>query len=264
MAWVLDCAPDLRPQHVSTLLALANQSRPDGTGAWPSVATIARQVRKSERQVQSDLRALEAQGLIRRGDQQMVLHLPSGRRPVVYDLAMPACEAGVKSASGVKPTSPEGRSEAREGVKPTSARGEADFTQPVRDPVDNPEDLSPVAAPPRPEVERLCAHLADRIEINKCKRPNITQRWRDAARLMLDADGRTEEQVMKCIDWCQNDEFWRVNILSMPKLREKFDQLRLAAAREQNRRRAGSPVSRRQADIDALFAEAAERMGVTT
>jgi hypothetical protein len=92
---------------------------------------------------------------------------------------------------------------------------------------------SPVAdAPPaRLDVDRLCYHLADRIEANGCKRPEITKRWRDAARLMLDRDGRTERQVMTAIDWCQDNEFWRANILSMPKLREKYDQLRLQASR---------------------------------
>lgn len=83
----------------------------------------------------------------------------------------------------------------------------------------------------RPEVQRLCTHLADRIERNGSRRPAITRRWRDAARLMLDADGRTEEQVMRAIDWSQDHDFWRSNILSMPKLREKYDQLRLQARR---------------------------------
>lgn len=82
----------------------------------------------------------------------------------------------------------------------------------------------------RPDVERLCGHLADRIEANGSKRPNVTKRWRDAARLMLDNDGRTEQQVMAAINWSQGHEFWRANILSMPKLREKYDQLRLQAA----------------------------------
>lgn len=48
---------------------------------------------------------------------------------------------------------------------------------------------------------------------------------------MLDRDGRTETQVIAAIDWCQNDPFWRGNILSLPKLRDKYDQLRLAAQR---------------------------------
>jgi hypothetical protein len=81
----------------------------------------------------------------------------------------------------------------------------------------------------RDDVERLCEYLADWIVKNGSKRPTIGKKWHDAARLMLDRDGRTEEQVHKAIDWCQNDEFWRKNIMSMPKLREQFDRLRLAA-----------------------------------
>jgi hypothetical protein len=83
----------------------------------------------------------------------------------------------------------------------------------------------------RPDVERICTHLADRIEGNGCKRPTITKKWRDAARLMLDKDGRTEPNVIAAINWCQDNEFWRGNILSLPKLREKYDQLNLQASR---------------------------------
>jgi len=107
------------------------------------------------------------------------------------------------------------------------------------------------AKPARADVERLCAHLADRIEANGSKRPAITKRWRDSARLMLDRDGRTEQQVTTAIDWCQDSEFWRSNILSMPKLREKYDQLRLQASRK--------PGSSRQAETDELFGAAMKR-----
>ncbi len=82
---------------------------------------------------------------------------------------------------------------------------------------------------PRPDVDRLCDHLADRIEGNGSRRPEITRKWRDAARLMLDRDDLAEGQIHKAIDWCQADDFWHRNILSMPKLREKYEQLRLAA-----------------------------------
>ena len=37
------------------------------------------------------------------------------------------------------------------------------------------------------------------------------------------------------IAWCQADEFWRGNILSMPTLRRQYDKLRLAALRERGR-----------------------------
>jgi hypothetical protein len=90
-------------------------------------------------------------------------------------------------------------------------------------------DAIPDAESGREDVERLCERLADRIEANGAKRPTITKGWRDAARLLIDKDGRTEEQVAWIIDWATADEFWRANILSMPKLREKFDQLLLKA-----------------------------------
>lgn len=103
----------------------------------------------------------------------------------------------------------------------------------------------------RPDVEHVCAHLADRIEANGCKRPAVSKKWRDAARLMIDRDGRTEQQIMTAIDWCQDNEFWRSNILSMPKLREKYEQLRLQAGRK--------PASNRQAETDELFGAAMKR-----
>jgi len=75
---------------------------------------------------------------------------------------------------------------------------------------------------------------------------------------MLDNDGRAESQVMKAIDWCQDDEFWRSNILSMPKLREKYDQLRLQAARSNGSDRP-SAADKRVADARALKARLAAR-----
>jgi hypothetical protein len=98
----------------------------------------------------------------------------------------------------------------------------------------------------RADVERLCIHLADRVEANGSNRPTITDRWRTAARLMLDADGRDEAEIHRAIDWCQNDTFWRANVLSMPKLREKFDQLRLQAQRTATSGRASTTDDRVQ------------------
>lgn len=119
-----------------------------------------------------------------------------------------------------------------------------DPTRPITDPdgSDEPEQLDP----PRFDVLQLCDHLADRIEANGSKRPTVSKAWRDAARLMLDRDGRTSAEVVKVIDWCQADAFWRGNILSMPKLREKFDQLRLQASR------ARSTADNRVTQVQAL------------
>jgi len=99
IAWVLDEAPGLTARLMPTLLALANEANRDGANAWPSVARIARQARKSERQVRYDLRELERIGLIARGDQRLVSHLDSRYRPVVWDLV-------VAARSGVQPIAP--------------------------------------------------------------------------------------------------------------------------------------------------------------
>ena len=49
-------------------------------------------------------------------------------------------------------------------------------------------------------------------------------------------DRRTPEEISALIQWSQRDNFWKSNILSMGKLREKFDQLALKqnAERENN------------------------------
>ena len=96
---------------------------------------------------------------------------------------------------------------------------------------DSPGELTP-AETPRPDVEQICEHLASAIEANGSNRPTITAKWRTSARLMLDKDGRTKEEIHGAIDWCQRDEFWRSNILSLPTLREKYEQLRLQAQRK--------------------------------
>ncbi|WP_279063686.1 hypothetical protein [Dermabacter hominis] len=108
-------------------------------------------------------------------------------------------------------------------------------------------------APSRPEVEHLCTLLADLVEANGAKRPTITKRWRDAARLMIDRDGHSVEQIEWLILWSQRDEFWRANILSMPKFREKFDQLRLKATREHANHRPS--LAEQAAAIERFYGE---------
>lgn len=85
--------------------------------------------------------------------------------------------------------------------------------------------------PLREDVEALCVHLRDRIIANGSK-ATVTNRWRTEARLLLDRDSRDFDKTIKLIDWCQDSPFWKPNILSMPKFREKYDQLRLQANAE--------------------------------
>ena len=184
----------------------------------------------------------------------------------------PGCEHcptepdGTPEPENHRPDSPPSRPDDRPDIAPESGGDIAPISlryhrphsltpPPPHPPPPPPHPGASASAERRADVERICEHLADRIEANGAKRPTITAKWRDAARLMLDRDGRTEAEVLGAIDWCQADEFWRANVLSLPKLREKYDQLRLQA-----QRRNGGP--NRQQQTDDLFERAAKRMGV--
>ncbi len=59
-------------QRASGAAALADASRDDGTGCWPSAATIARKANISDRTVRRVIARLEAEG-------QVVVHRGGGR-----------------------------------------------------------------------------------------------------------------------------------------------------------------------------------------
>jgi hypothetical protein len=89
-------------------MLLADHAHDDGTASWRSVSSMAATLEVSERQVQRAIKDLKIQALIREGDQRLVNHLPSGRRPKVYDLVITSPIAvqeelltGVTDLSGV-------------------------------------------------------------------------------------------------------------------------------------------------------------------
>ncbi|QVJ00409.1 hypothetical protein KGD82_16755 [Nocardiopsis eucommiae] len=159
---------------------------------------------------------------------------PIGEPPVVVEVAG-GVEVGTPEGSFKKTSS----SSSETNLGPRSG----DEHEPQEDnpaPGANEPDEEP--EPVREDVERVCAHLrAQVIEGGEPPhRVNVTKRWRDAARLLMDRDGVTEDQIIRAIDWVQTNEFWRPNIRSMPKLREKFFTLRDRAAEE--RRKAAAPA----------------------
>jgi len=72
-------------------------------------------------------------------------------------------------------------------------------------------------------AERLKYRILDHKPNFKC--PSNLDQWANTIRLMDTQDKRSIEEIAAVIDFCQQDNFWRVNILSADKLREKFDQL---------------------------------------
>ncbi|MFJ4738750.1 helix-turn-helix domain-containing protein [Streptomyces sp. NPDC088775] len=132
MDWALEFAPPMPSQLVVTLSGLARHADKKGRGTYPSVARLAAYACKSERSVQRDLVELRKLGLIRYGDQNKANHLPEGKRPEVYDLAVertvPDGRAGkdeVTRASLVTLTSSRRRGGKK---KPSSGPVESDLT----------------------------------------------------------------------------------------------------------------------------------------
>lgn len=86
----------------------------------------------------------------------------------------------------------------------------------------------------------LCCLLADLIVENGSPRPRIGKRWLAAEQLLLGKDERDPGEAERLVRWCQASEFWRPNVLSMAKFREKYDTLRLQSQRSESPIRAAS------------------------
>lgn len=173
--------------------------------------------------------------------------------------------AAERNASSTAPSMPDAVPLASETVMPREKREreEREKEESAAKPPDAPPAKSlALVSEDRPDVDRICQHFADQREAMGSKRPAITAKWRNEARLMLDRDGRTEEQVHACIRWLfQSDHrdarFWRTNIRSMPKLREEYDRLRELA--ESQPVASTSRNSEFQAQQERAMARAIER-----
>jgi hypothetical protein len=240
------------------LLAIAWEVREKDDSAakgwtWPSTARLAGKTGLSERAVQTAISDLSALGELE----------------VQYNAGPKGCNRyRVVMPTPAESAPPQNLHPYEDSAPPQDLRGDADASAQAtgQDPEDSappedsagvqnstpaPEESAPEKGtkgkrsspkknagddePLREDAERICAHLAARIVANGSKRPTITEEWRTAARLLLDKDDRTEEQVHAAIDWCQDSAFWCSKVMSMPKLRAKYDQLRLEAKAERDK-----------------------------
>jgi Helix-turn-helix domain len=131
ISWVLNLAPvpaDRRGQPSSAckfvLVGLANHAGPDGTGAFPSVATLVRYTGLSERTVRCCLDRLEAEGIIGPYDPDIVAARikRADRRPQGWDLNLNIVSADLivtrcRTAAGT------GCNQHRTGVESARPRG---------------------------------------------------------------------------------------------------------------------------------------------
>ena len=138
--------------------------------------------------------------------------------------------------------------------------------------IDQDADTSDAPTPTRerPDVEAVCDHMAESVAARTGRRPRITKRWRDAARLMIDRDQRPTDQIHASIEWVAQSDFWAANILGLPKLREKWDTIYLQARREKHAQsprvtRAEEFRARQRAkaeEIDAMWAAQSQMLAI--
>lgn len=125
-------------------------------------------------------------------------------------------------------------------------------------PVPSPSNTSSGFAEAHPDAAQLIDWLNAQVVDNGFKEPADTKANRDAARLLLTRDGVEPERAKAVASWALNDEFWRTNIRSFSKLREKFETLEAQMQRPQ---RGSGPMTfdeqRNRANND-LFMEIAE------
>jgi hypothetical protein len=101
------------------------------------------------------------------------------------------------------------------------------------------------ATAPSQQACRLAALLKSEILRNKgdYRITSAQERnWEVTAQRMLDIDVRNPEQIAKVIRWVQHDEFEMANVLSMDKLRSRFDQLELKAGSKGSKNAATVPL----------------------
>lgn len=256
--WVLDHSESAHASRL-VLLAIADDIREDriSDGAWPSVQRLMTRTRLKERAVQMAIADLEKLGELRvarnAGPKGCNLyHIVFPRTPAKYAPPQnmhPAEDAPPQSLRGDEFPQADGQKGAN-NAPPAENAGAQNLRDRGAKSAPEPDIEPEVKTSSRPrrdlnegrdDVERLCAHLADRIQANDPDnvRPAYGQRWRDSVRLMLDADRRSEEKIRAAIDWCQDDEFWRGVVRSMPKLRLHYAVLQ-QRAKEQLRKQAAS------------------------
>ena len=90
------------------------------------------------------------------------------------------------------------------------------------------ESPKPAAPAPSADVLALTEQLIKAMTLNdpKAKIPANLARWHTEADRLLRLDKRPISEVSQVLAWSQADGFWKANILSLPKFREKYPTLR--------------------------------------
>jgi len=105
-------------------------------------------------------------------------------------------------------------------------------------------DALPIPIPKEKRIKRKYSFSSEHLRRAKrlkalmlendpqAKIPKDLSEWADTVRLTIERDKRTLMEIDEVIEWSQEDQFWKAQILSMGKLREKFGTLKLQMQRK--------------------------------
>lgn len=100
-----------------------------------------------------------------------------------------------------------------------------------------------------PDDERLASWIFDKVleAVPGTKPPNLTK-WANTIRLMRERDGLAHRQIAELFSWANKHSFWRTNVLSPDKLREKFPQLAAKKNEEESHATRQQPAARSRSE----------------
>lgn len=141
---------------------------------------------------------------------------------------------GGPAGGGVTPEATQSDRGSRQG-SPTTTTATSTFQQnppgddEVAEPTDNGQKSRPKGrdeAGEREDVDRVVEALRASV-IRRGVKPKVGRDWYTQARLLIDVDEYTPDQIVWLIEKLTVDEFWSTNVLSMSKLRKQADQLKI-------------------------------------
>lgn len=218
------------------LVVIADAARDDGSEAWPSLDTIADRAGITRRAAQSAIRTCEEEGeLVIEAGKGGPVERDQRYRTHRYTIPIRGWEIASGDAArgeGDTPLRGEGGSPLEDsGVKSDASQGRnlTRFRGERRSP-DTSLEPSIDTSVSDEDARRLCDLLADHLEARGCKRPNVTQTWIREMDRLIRIDGRDPASINRVLVWLDTGtdpvaSFWRSNVRSPQKLRERWDQM---------------------------------------
>ncbi|HBR29104.1 MAG TPA: hypothetical protein DD789_06655 [Firmicutes bacterium] len=208
---------------------------------WPSLNTLAKVSGISRRQVINCIQELEQYGYIVKqsgeiSNKYILKHKPQSPKP--DDSAPSAPAPSAQDAPGVVHGMHQGGAHGAPKLESINYN-QLNYRSSSQVPATVPKPF-----PKESKEHKLAALLRTKILENlpNARVPPDTEeglrKWAREIDLMIRRDSRDPTEIYKVITWCQNDSFWRSNILSTRKLREKWDTLVLQMQRGGNKHRA--------------------------